>query len=545
MLLFEDERSSEANAGPLITHREGYRRVWMFPRNIRSIYSWKVAQILALIKDATGNVSWAGDMSAQQRFCKALEDAGLKRPGVQYDPNSGGPRTYYAQLKALGLLFEQTERDKSKTVHLTRAGEELVAGNAPLPVMQTQLLRHQYPSAHGKSIKVHPDLKVKPFLFLIKLIDDPELDGLSYPEMVVPVIYGHNNQCLNLCKEKILEWRASHELAVADPSHDLYTPRTKERLQTNSLKDIKDIANTYKNALEANCLIALGENGRYVVVPDARARIEEESKGFDEFIKFESSSQFLREYGKLDRVKDVRALTPNKKSSTSRPGNLLIIGQFMEYCGTRPVLGLPEEFISTMKDSFGFDRDQVIEAVSPMLDRALGIYEATYLSQSVGGASVATDFELATEAIFRQSFSFRTEHTGQRKRPKGSVGGYADILLLPNDPERCALIDTKASGKYSLGSSDARALKDYTSQYGEIAPGRALEFFTYVAGGFGNGVDERLKSLSAELGVPISAITARELLELVKKVIDGREQHKMRTLLKSTGIQDASSWPTV
>lgn len=77
-----------------IEFNPNYRMIWMFPRNIRRISPWKIAQIVTLLKDAVTGTAWQGNQLVQNSFCKALEAAGLKRSGEQYDPHSGGPRTY-------------------------------------------------------------------------------------------------------------------------------------------------------------------------------------------------------------------------------------------------------------------------------------------------------------------------------------------------------------------------------------------------------------------------------------------------------------------
>jgi hypothetical protein len=152
----------------LAKHLDGYRRVWMFPRNIRRISPWKMSQILSLMMQLTRDTEWAGNQDLQDAFCKALEVAGLKKEGVQYDAHSGGPRTYLAQLKCLGLLFEREGR-----LLATKAGEDLANGLPPLPIVQSMVLRHQYPSVYGNlaNVRMNPQMRVKPFLFVLKLLN--------------------------------------------------------------------------------------------------------------------------------------------------------------------------------------------------------------------------------------------------------------------------------------------------------------------------------------------------------------------------------------
>lgn len=119
----------------LVAFDKKYRRAWMFPRNIRKIHIWKIAQYLSIIEMQLENESWSGNKPLQSLFTKNLEELGLKRTGVQYDPNSGGARTYFAQLESLGLLF--TRADGS--TWLTIAGQDLVDGSP-----QLILCRHSF-----------------------------------------------------------------------------------------------------------------------------------------------------------------------------------------------------------------------------------------------------------------------------------------------------------------------------------------------------------------------------------------------------------------
>lgn len=94
-----------SNNSPLVSHIDGFRRVWMFPRNIRKIHPAKISEILCLLQAESERSSWSGNQDLQNKFCKALELAGIKRPGDQYDSHSGGPRTYLAQL-GFARLFQ-------------------------------------------------------------------------------------------------------------------------------------------------------------------------------------------------------------------------------------------------------------------------------------------------------------------------------------------------------------------------------------------------------------------------------------------------------
>ena len=207
----------------------------MFPRNIRNIVPWKLHQaLIVLMKCSDLNVKSGDD---QKYIYRMLEEAGIKGKSNTRDKNPGGMRTYLAQLSMLGMLYE----DRDKQYRYTIAGQNLADGNNPLRVLQFQLLRHQYPSAYGlgRNVMIDPRMKVKPFMFLIRLMRDERIGGyLSCEDMMIPVVYGHNDSCYEICVQKILTARqGSIESAIDDFELDLYTPRSG---MGSSLSNVKD-----------------------------------------------------------------------------------------------------------------------------------------------------------------------------------------------------------------------------------------------------------------------------------------------------------------
>ncbi len=169
-------------------------------------------------------------------------------------------RTYFAQLACLGLFWKDAEKQFSTTY----AGEELINANNPMKILRCQLLRMQYPSVYGlgPNVRIAPALQVKPFVFLIKLLQDNRLGGyLTCDDMAVGVVYGHTHADHNKCVTKILKLRASGKLSdVIDSVDDIRTPRrytenNPDEDFVKGLQDAKDIANTAKNYLSAVQLV--------------------------------------------------------------------------------------------------------------------------------------------------------------------------------------------------------------------------------------------------------------------------------------------------
>jgi hypothetical protein len=516
----------------LIPHDPRYRRRWMVPRNIRSIYPWKISQILALLKQVAVSETWSGNQPLQDQFCKALEAAGLKRAGVQYDPHSGGPRTYLAQLECLGLIFK-----RGAEIFFTQTGEDMLGGKPPLPLLQKQLLTHQYPSAYGKKprVLIHPELQVKPFLFVLELLNREEIGFLTDIELAVALVYGHNRACLNICSTKIQELRSGRSISDVIGVVDRYTPR-RQRFPDGLLDD----ANTFKNYLQSCCLVFSERiNGRNAI------RFDEENRKIyekylhlaDEYIECHDDEGFQRRYGSRTKRGDTRQI-PDQKAPSIDPAASIILSHFYARCGAEFVTQkATQEFVREMRQDYGFSPRKVKEAIGPHLNSTIDYFESTYIELSRSGDSRdAIKFEKATQAIFRDRLRFVVEHTGQRRRPKG-VGGYADLFLIAEDNQHCAIVDTKASPRYSLPHADCiKMTGTYIPNYSELCAGRELEleFASYVAGGYSGDVLTRLREIQHQGKVPCSAITARKLLQIAKS--KPADQEACRAMLSKSCV---------
>jgi hypothetical protein len=518
----------------------------MFQRNIRKIYPWKVSQILSLIHMNLENDTWSGNQTAQDAFTKSLEEVGLKREGVQYDLHSGGARTYFSQLESLGLFF--TREDGS--MWLTIAGQDLVDGTyLPAEIMRTQLLNYQYPSIYSQvaNVKIHPRIKVKPFLFVLELLLDPEIEYLTDSELIIPVMYGHNSSCIGICKSKILAFRESQDIlsVIDNPAQDLFTPRTRGRSTEKALEDFKNIANTCKNFLESCSLVIsqVTEDSRIKqivvnegVLPDILSALANKNT----FIPVGSAESFQRKYGAWNRQRDTRNLT--RGTTRVSRGEPIIHALFAEYAGKNLVLDMPMEFVDKAV-GHGFDRQLVINTIEPYLVNSLSLYEQNFMELSSGGRATANDFEKAVRRLFEERLHYKATHTGQRHRA-GKTGGFSDIFIQESSGRFCAIIDTKASPKYDLSAADFHTMTNsYIPSIQEIAEyqGEELGFCAYVAGGFTNSMNDRVRTLSAESGECFAAIKAYDLLKLCQKEISTIEQENITDIFRSKkllGIND-------
>jgi hypothetical protein len=438
---------------------------------------------------STDNQDWSGNQTLQNNFSSMLSANGLKGDRNLYDIRSGGARTYISQLEMLGMIY----RDNNKLFY-TIAGEDIISGIAPLPITQYMLLNIQYPSPYsmGKNVSINPHLIVKPFLFLFHIIRAGNLQYITQQEMQILMVYGHNNDCDRICIEKIKMMRDSSTNnfieILNNPDEDLYTPRTNESTIEQRLVNLKDDTNCFKNWLESNMLIVKNEETseiKFYENPDYSELIETHLKNLDAFLSTsENSISFQRSFGSYNRKKDTRSPQANEISKRS-PQKSIICSHFYEYCGLHIVSKNIDLFCEMMQKNYGFTRQQVLEAISPIIARSLDYFATTYFEFSHGGMGSAISFEKATTEIFQEYFGISARHIGQIKRPDNSIGGYADILL--DAKTFFGLIDTKASASYSLTHDDyLKMLHTYIPNFRELIPDRndiPLSFVCYVAGG--------------------------------------------------------------
>jgi len=520
-----------------------YRRIWMFPRNIRRITPWKAAQIMQLIITNLESSEWRNDQDLQNKLYNSLVDLGIKKSGSVRDINSGGMRTYFSQLKCLGLIFKS---DYDNCAYPTIAGKIIMNnGNKSLEAFHSVIFRHQYPSNYsiGLNVRIHPKIRIKPFLFIILLLHDPDLNYMmTDEELLIPIVYGHNYRCYGKCKKKILNVRNGASLIsqIDDADHDLYTPRgSREKAFSNAM----DIANTAKNYLQGALLV---DSFKHSVTGKECISFNKEYEHVYEyylkeaniFINHEEREEsFQRAYGRYDREKDNRQLSKGKYTISE---NNIIKSYVLRYSETNIINKITDELIDNLSSRYGFSRDRIIEAAEPILDNNLSVFERNYLVLSHSGTTGSTDFEKATAEIFRKRMFFEAVHTGQKKRPGGNVGGYADIFLLAIDRIHCGLVDTKASASYSISSNDYYKMENnYIKNYRELCSDNRkaeLEFCLYVAGGFSGNNQNKLNQLYKKTNIPSSVISASNLLELSKSKNSDNQTYIRRILKKGKEI---------
>jgi hypothetical protein len=483
-------------------------------------------QILGLFEQSKLSTDW------EESFKTLLETKNLKQDYRSYHANPGGNRTYRSQLEALGLIYRENDK-----IEFTKAGEDLKNGVAPLKVLQTQLIRMQYPSTYSVSANVAIDesILVKPILFLMQLLI--EFDYLNRDEVAVAVIYGHNHHdAFKRCCVKIKSLRDGTALlaGVVDDKMDLYTTKTLNRTVDERLNEIRnDIANTFENWAESAQLITWQDlNGERVNVlnPSALALVNSALATIDEFIEVnpqkikENKIAFSRQFGNWKGQKDTRKLGSQVQSKKMSPEEILLCDELLARMSNEI---LSDNDIAIYKHDMlqlGLSDVLIDRIVIKYYPRNLSVFEDQYIRLSNSGKS--TDgilFEKATISLLSR-MNDSVMHTGQLRRPIGA-GSYADIVMTHDDS--AMIIDTKASPKYSLPHADkAKAVATYIPAWHELRDSHRvttavrLNNLCYIAGGFvkPDFMDSKLIELREDSGkvCAVNAIKSYSLLKYVQ-----------------------------
>lgn len=497
----------------MIPHQDGFRRTWMFPRNIRKIHPWKITQLISIFTELNRNTSqWVGNQDVQNQFARLLYQAGLKRGEYQRDERAGGSRTYQSQLELLGLIFERP----NGSIDLTIAGEKIFNGEPPLPILQQLLFKFQYPSTYSKSrgVKIHPLLKVKPFHFVLKMISS--LGHITNEELQIPVLFGHTNSDLNFCIDKVRELR-SNSVTISDllqaDGYLAYTPKTVNRSLENTLKDLFDIANTLKNYLESCHLIikCSDVSSAFELTEKAKDLLLEKDPVFDDFLNFNNDESFQRSYGSVDRLRDTRMFS---NAVVQIDPEVESIKRLLRRAQNENPGGFDvSAFAQTCHSDYGLNISKITQVAHQFQSELFSQFETSFMNLSVGGTSTANEFEKTVCRLLNEA-GFRAEHIGQRYRQAGT-GGYPDILV--DQTNYFFLMDTKASPNYSFTSSDFYKITgNYIPNSQELRPSKDLRAFTLIAGDFSSGVAERLQECARLTGVTTTAISAIAFYEIFK-----------------------------
>ena len=499
----------------------------MFPRNFRKAYAWKVAKILAIFSSSVAEGGQSIDV--ERKFISKLKQANLQvgREEETRDPNPGDYRTFRAQMSGFGFIFQRED----SPICFTKAGRDILDGVPALRVLQTQVIRHQYPSVYSRSrnVEIDASIRLRPFVFLLRLINEPRLDNyITDREGIVAVACAKTEHDHEQVVDMILRLRAGADLGGIVKIHELRTARTSEGKV--NLDALEAISNTMLSGVLGGCMLVspegkIGGKARYVLNPEFADVISAAcASHFSEIPNSGNPESFQRAYGAWDVKKDTAVADPAYSQAPRGEGPEvgMIKALYFDFQGNEGlclagVLSL--KFIERAKAVLGVSENQVRKALESYLLYSMQESEREFIRIAAGGTTTAMAFEKKIRAIFQDDFSVEAFHTGQLKPRSHMIGAFADVLLVFRSPLGCVVLDAKSTPLYDLPASDCRAMEGYCAHFSEIpvAPvGAGLLAAGFVSCSFSAGVPNKLRKISASVGVPVFALSADVLLGWIK-----------------------------
>ena len=486
---------------------------WWVTRPKRKLNS--IPEVLAAFADISLNQEWDGQRGSHLAYEEALENAGLKKIGDRRDQTGGGARTYKAWLASLGLIFTQESTGRIK---LTLAGEAIMQGDSPVAVLTDQILKYQFPSSFSLSrgVQVSTRFKIRPFRFLLRLLADSRVCSLSEEEIakiVVTEAEKETDECYEYIVGRLLQFRDSGDKCLEDDFLLKYQSSKGGINLAHPYSHLTDLANTLVNWLEYTQLVNR-EDGRVFIIDDQRDTVASILNTVPPFIdRPEQQEYFQRKYG-LDpkHKKDTRNFGDSLNITPKMIAKQKIMQAYIAESLKRPIVSITSALIDTISEQTGIDSRTVEDILLETYPRgSVGAFMTQYFEMAFKGREEAADFEIATAELFQTVFGFRTEHVGP-------IGLTPDVLLISNADGYQAIIDNKAYSRYSISNDHHnRMVHNYLAGIGNYSPSSyPLAFFSYIAGGFGSGIDKQISSIFEETGVHGSAVSVSCVIKMVE-----------------------------
>lgn len=502
---------------------------WWVTRPKRKLNS--VPEVLSSISTIALQNEWEGQRNTQLSVEEALEDAGLKRIGERRDQSGSGARTYIAWLKSLGLLFTS---QNSRKLELTLAGEAVLHSDFPFEIIKNQVLKYQFPSSFSvsRNIDVSPRFKIHPFVFLIKLLNDNNIQYLTVEEIAFIIILHAENESSSCYKEivdRILDYREYGEKYLQQENFSLYPPSKGNGRFDNPTGHLLDIANTIINWLEYTQLAKRDEERKLRILYDKKEEVNILLLKQLPFIdRPENEEVFQRKYG-LDtkHSKDTRNLARTQTITSKIIDEQNIKTAFIRLSLQNPISNISQELIEDIAKRTGVEKNKVEDYLMKTYPHgAIGSFMSEYFEMAFKGREDATEFEKSTVLLFQDIFHYNAKHIGP-------FGKTPDILLISDSDGYQAIVDNKAYSKYTISNDHRnRMIRNYIHGINNYSDSKVpLAFFTYIAGGFGSNIDSKLKSISDESSVNGSAITVARFIDLIRNHLNNEYTHsELRTI---------------
>lgn len=487
---------------------------WWVTRPKRKLNS--VPEVLATFADLSLNQEWEGQRDSHLAYEDALEEAGLKRKGERRDQTGGGARTYKAWLVSLGLIFTQNNTNKIK---LTLAGEAIMNGESPVEILTNQIIKYQFPSSFslGRGVQVSKRFRIRPFRFLLRLLDDSKIGYLTEEEIakiVVTEAENETNKCYNYIVDRIIQFRNFGDSCLAEDFFEKYKPSKGKVNPEHPYSHLMDLANTIVNWLEYTQLVKRAE-GKVEILADKREEVRKILCDKPNFIdRPEQHEYFQRKYG-IDpkHKKDNRNLALTQTITAAMIAKQKVRQAYIAVSLERPITKITSEVVNYIVQKTGIDEKLVEDILIETYPHgSVGGFMTKYFEMAFKGRDEATEFEKATVELFQDVFGFEAKHVGP-------IGLTPDVLLLSDSEGYQAILDNKAYHKYTINNDHYnRMVYNYIGNIQNYSKSdKPLAFFSYIAGGFGSNIDKQIKNIVDATGVNGSAMSVSNMIKMVER----------------------------
>ena len=496
---------------------------WWVTRPKRKLNT--IPDVLSAFSEISLNEEWEGQRDSHLTLEDTLEKFGLKRVGERRDQTGGGGRTYKAWIASLGLIFTQKSTGQIK---LTLSGEAIMNGDSPVKVLKNQIIKYQFPSSYslGRGVEVSSRFKIRPFLFLLRLLMDNRIKFLSQEEIAKIIITeaeNESNSCFEYIVKKILDYRSFGDSVLVYDFAERYQSSKGKVNYNKPYSHVEDIANTIINWLEYTQLVKR-EDGTVAILKDKIDEVEQILNNPMPFIdRPEEQEYFQRKYGVDPKhTKDTRNLTKSRTITAKMIAENKVKRLFIAESLKRPITKIDSKLISTLVEKSGINEKIVEEILLKFYPRgSVGAFMTEYFEMAFRGRDNATDFEKSTVQIFSDLFNYETIHVG-------SIGLTPDILILSDEDGYQAILDNKAYHSYSISNDHHnRMVHNYIAGLNKYSNSRLpLAFFSYISGGFGANINSQINKIYNETNIKGSAMTVSNMIYLIENYSEKSKSHR-------------------
>lgn len=275
-------------------------------------------------------------------------------------------------------------------------------------------------------------------------------------------------------------------------------------------------------------------------------RVKEVSEIVSEHIPFITRQNnyelFQRRYG-LDstHIKDTRNLLKRIEITDFMVAEIMVKRMFISLALKEPICSITDDVILKIYEQSGIRPYIIAEVLEKNFPNgAIDVFMPNYFEMAFMGFKQSREFAEATATIFRDVFNFNSTWLGSDSSGKD----VPDILLVSDKSGFQAVIETKASSKYTLPSTHRdKMIEHYLPEIKDCSNSDLpLGFFSYIAGGFSYTIPRSLNEIVSASSVNGSAMPISVFIKMIEKNVTSPYTHKdikkIFSLNRKVGIWD-------